>query len=80
MKKNKYLTTDETLLKKIGSNIKYQRSLQGISQERLANLCEMDRGYMGRVERGEMNISILKLKKITDTLKIKLSDLINGEK
>lgn len=78
--KNKYLPIETTLLKSIGNTIRETRRKQDISQEDLANICEIERGYMGRVERGEVNVSILKLNKIADALKIKLSDLINGEK
>lgn len=76
--KNSYLASENAFLLKMGKNIRAAREKLGISQENLAHLCELDRAYMGRVERGEKNISILNLKKICNTLKIKLSDLFNG--
>jgi transcriptional regulator with XRE-family HTH domain len=74
--KNKYLPAETTLLESIGNSIRKVRRKQDISQEDLANICEIERGYMGRVERGEVNVSILKLKKIADALKIEISELL----
>jgi transcriptional regulator with XRE-family HTH domain len=79
--KNNYLISEKAFLKQIGINIKQQRKKEDISQESLALKCEIDRAYMGRVERGEINISVLKLKKIADVLNIQTSDLLkkNGK-
>ena len=76
--KNNYLNSEKTFLKQIGSNIKQQRKKADISQEGLALKCELDRAYVGRVERGENNISILNLKKISDALGIKISELLKN--
>lgn len=50
----------------------------GISQEQLALNAEVNRTYMGGVERGEENISLLTLQKLADALKVKLSKLLDG--
>ena len=78
MKKN-YKPGDKKLLKKIGDNIKKFRKEKDISQEALALECGMDRTYVSAVERGERNISVLKLKKIADVLGIDISKLINSK-
>jgi len=58
------------LLKVIGKNIRNYRQKAGLSQERLAELCGLHRTYVGAVERGERNISVLNLGKIAIALKI----------
>ncbi len=52
----------------LGKNIRQIRKSQRISQDRLSLLCEIDRSYMGRIERGEVNLTIQKLYRIADVL------------
>ena len=59
------------LLKTIGNNIRRRRKKAGLSQEALADSAELHRTYLGGVERGERNISVLNLAKIASALKIK---------
>lgn len=59
---------------KIGKRIKTLRNDKGWSQEHLAFESRLHRTYIGAVERGERNITVINLKKITDTLNISLSD------
>ncbi|MEQ1079520.1 helix-turn-helix domain-containing protein [Acinetobacter seifertii] len=53
---------------KIGQLIRQKRKEKQISQEKLALLCNIDRSYLGRIERGEVNITILKLYEISNIL------------
>lgn len=46
----------------------------GLSQEKFAYKIGIDRKYASIIEKGEVNISILILKKVCDGLKISLSD------
>jgi len=57
-------------LKLIGSNIRKLRQKEGLTQEKLALKAGLDRSYIGGIERGERNISVLNLKKCADALKI----------
>lgn len=52
------------LAQQIGHAIRSCRVEQKISQEKLALLCNIDRSYLGRIERGEVNITVLKLYEI----------------
>jgi len=52
------------VLRDIGINIRQYRKKKGWSQEDLAFECEFHRTYIGAVERGEKNITILNLLKI----------------
>ncbi|WP_312205729.1 helix-turn-helix domain-containing protein [Pseudomonas kuykendallii] len=52
----------------LGKNIRAQRKAKGISQDALALACKIDRSYMGRIERGEVNLTVEKLYYIADVL------------
>ncbi len=54
----------------LGQNIRQMRKELGFSQESLADKAKLDRSYMGRVERGEKNITVLKLYQVCDALGI----------
>ena len=49
------------LAKAIGLRIRKERGEHSLSQDALALACGIDRSYMGRIERGEVNITIEKL-------------------
>lgn len=52
----------------IGAAIRASRQLQGISQEELAYKAKIDRSHMGKIERGERNVSLLNLIRICTAL------------
>ncbi|MFT6463598.1 helix-turn-helix domain-containing protein [Halopseudomonas sp.] len=58
----------DKLAQALGERIRTQRKACGISQDALALTCGIDRSYMGRIERGEVNITIEKLYRIADEL------------
>lgn len=58
----------DQLAKAIGVRIRQQRKASGISQDNLALLSGIDRSYMGRIERGETNITVEKLYLIAKVL------------
>lgn len=61
---------------KIGNRIRELRAIKRYSQEGLADACGMGRTYMGRVERGEQNISIQNLIQIALALQVEVGVLI----
>jgi len=61
---------------RFGQRIKELRKAKGLSQEKLANIAEVDRTYMPEVERGERNISLVVAEKIANALGEKLSSML----
>lgn len=59
----------------IGGNIRILRLKNGLSQEQLALLSNMNTSYIGQIERGEKNPTIRTLEKIAIALKIDFTDL-----
>ncbi|MBF4227333.1 XRE family transcriptional regulator [Vibrio anguillarum] len=46
------------LARRFGDNLRRERKLKGISQDKLAISADIDRSYVGRIERGEVNITL----------------------
>ena len=63
------------LLSRLGLNIREARNAYGLSQEQLAAQAGLDRAYLGRVERGEANISAINLAKLACTLGVEVAAL-----
>ena len=61
----------------LGKKIRKTRKELGFSQEALAYESCLDRAYVGKIERGEKNITVVKLLQITDALNVKVSDLVD---
>jgi transcriptional regulator with XRE-family HTH domain len=60
----------------LGAKIRAMRNRKGFSQDGLALQCGLDRSYMGRIERGEVNITVDKLYQISDLLGCEPADLL----
>lgn len=57
-------------------NIRRLRLTQGLSQEALADKAGLHRTYVGAVERGERNITLLNANRIAEGLGVSLSDCL----
>ncbi len=68
------------ITKKIGMKIKIERIKRNLTQEKLAELADIDRGTISKVERGIMSPTIATLEKIAIAFDMKLPDLVNIEK
>jgi len=66
---------NKLILKTIGKNIREYRKNKGWSQEAFAFECGLHRTYIGAIERGERNITILNLIVITSKLEVTLNDV-----
>ena len=65
--------------KKVGRRIKQLREKNNMTQEIFAEKCGLDRTYITSVERGERNISLVNLEKISEAFNMTLSDFFNFE-
>jgi len=60
-----------------GYRVRQVRQAKGWSQEDLAERCSLDRTYIGGIERGERNISIVNIAKIAQALDLSLSEIMD---
>ena len=66
------------ILERFGQRVRELRKQQGYSQENFAHTCELDRTYVGGIERGERNVALRNIERIADTLGISVGELMNG--
>lgn len=69
----------DTVQVKIGLRLKELRKARGLSQEKFAFKCELDRTYIASIEQGKRNVSIVNIEKITNALNVSLTDFFNHE-
>lgn len=62
---------------KFGAKVKDLRMSKGYSQEKLAELSDLDRTYIPGIESGKRNVSLVVIEKIAKAFKIRLSELLN---
>lgn len=68
----------EKYLQLIGNNIRKRRNVKGISQQELADNSDIAKSTIQRIEKGDMNPSILNLIKISLSLEIDLTELVGN--
>ena len=64
---------------KFGKQVAALRRAKGLSQEQFSCRCNINRTYMGEIERGEKSPSLLVIAKIAKALDISKSELMNYE-
>lgn len=69
----------QEFFKKVGKNLRKYRKSKGFTMEFLASEAEIEYRQLGRIERGEINTTLLSLKKIADTLDIEMNLLFKFE-
>ena len=62
---------------KLGIKIKIERQKAKISQEKLAELSNLNRNFIGMIERGETNVTIKNVENIANALKLPIQELFN---
>ena len=63
---------------RFGKALRHRRNKLGVSQEAFADMCELDRTYVGGIERGERNVALVNIEKLAKTLRISISELFRG--
>jgi transcriptional regulator with XRE-family HTH domain len=69
---------DERFFREIGFRLRERRLALKLTQAELARRCRLQRAYVGFVERGERNVSLINLRRIARVLRVPLSELFDG--
>ncbi len=62
----------------VGRNVSRLRREAGLSQEMLAQDADLDRSYVGGVERGERNVSVVNLCRLAEPLGVEPRSFLEG--
>jgi transcriptional regulator with XRE-family HTH domain len=68
----------EDIRLRFGRALRQRRHKLGVSQEEFADMCGLDRTYIGGIERGERNVALVNLEKIARAFKVSMLDLFRG--
>jgi transcriptional regulator with XRE-family HTH domain len=71
------MISGQDFLVNLGVHIRQIREVKKISQQNLADLCDLPKTTIGRIERAEMNTTIKTLVKIANALEIEPKELLN---
>ena len=63
---------------RFGRSLRQRRVKLRVSQEAFADMCGLDRTYVGGIERGERNVALVNIEKIAKALRISVSELFRG--
>jgi transcriptional regulator with XRE-family HTH domain len=67
---------NKEILVQFGSRLKHLRQEKSLTQEQFAQKCGLHKNYIGMVERGERNPSLLNIDVIAKGLGISISELM----
>ena len=68
---------NKKIISELGKKIKALREKQGLSQYALAELADIERSQIFRIEEGSTNATISTIASIADALKVKPKDLLD---
>jgi transcriptional regulator with XRE-family HTH domain len=63
---------------RFGKAVRQKRQKLQVSQEAFADMCQLDRTYIGGIERGERNVALVNIEKIAKALQIPITQLFRG--
>jgi len=66
----------ENIKVKFGQRVKELRIAKGYSQEKLAEISDLDRTYIHGIEFGKRNVSIIVIEKIAKSFGMSVSELL----
>jgi transcriptional regulator with XRE-family HTH domain len=67
---------ERQFLRLLGERVRERRAARGLTQAGLGAACGLHRTFIGSVERGERNISVLNLRLIARALRVRMADLV----
>lgn len=65
------------VLKRIGLNFRVERTKLMYSQEKFAEIANVHTNYIGKVERGEQNLTIKKIVSLANSLNVPVENILN---
>lgn len=68
--------SNDKLLIRIGKRLKQLREAKGLSQAQFANMCDIEKSTISRIERGVVNSSIITLAHIAEHLEVELWEFL----
>ena len=66
---------DAAIKAEFGKRLRELRKARGLSQEALAHACGLDRTYVGGVERGERNVSLVNIERLAAAVGVPIREL-----
>ncbi len=72
-----HLRNMEDIKVKFGQRVKELRLSFGYSQEKLAEISDLDRTYIPGIEAGKRNVSLVVVEKIAKAFNLSISELLN---
>lgn len=69
--------TQKAFLEAVGARIRERREKADLTQARLGESCGLHRTFIGSVERGERNVSLLNLRAIALALRVTVASLLD---
>ena len=67
----------DDIKKKFGLRVRTLRIAAGYSQEKLAELSDLDRTYIPGIESGKRNVSLVVVEKLARAFNVSISELLN---
>lgn len=71
------MTDFNEVLKKIGMNFRIERIKKSLSQERFAEIANVHTNYIGKVERGEQNLTVKKIVQLAEAINVPVENILN---
>lgn len=71
------MTDYNIVLKKIGMNFRVERIKKSLSQERFAEIANVHTNYIGKVERGEQNLTVKKIVELAEAINVPVENILN---
>ena len=66
---------EDRIKRRFGARMRQIRKAKNLSQEALALTARLDRSYIGAIERGERNLSLINIHRIAEALEVKPAEL-----